>query len=233
MIEAIILCGGLGKRLRSIVPDTQKVIANVQDRPFLTFIIDELIRQKINRVILCLGYKSEDVISLIEEEYKNQNVIIDYSVEEYPLGTGGAVNLARKKCVGDNLLLLNGDTFNKFSVNELVAFHQNENNDVSMLVKEVKSVSRYGAVKIDSNQNVISFSEKDLNDTNSGLINAGIYILSKKIFKIYDREVFSLEKNLLPMVIGRKFKALKVSGTFIDIGIPEDYKKANRIVFGS
>ena len=229
MIEAVIICGGMGTRLKSLVPDTQKVVAKVQGRPFIFFIIDELVKQKIDKFVLCLGYKSEDVISLIEEEYANKNVTIDYSVEAYPLGTGGAINLAQTHCTGDDILVLNGDTFNSFSIQGFLNFHKYEKNKVSMLVKSVAYVSRYGSVILDSENNVTSFLEKDTTSVASGLINVGAYILSKEILVICNKDVFSLEKDLLPKVIGKGFKALQSNGTFIDIGVPEDFQKANKI----
>ena len=232
MIEAVILCGGKGTRLRSAVPHTQKVVAEVQEQPFLFFIIDELVKQKVERIILCVGYRSDDVILAIKQKYKNNSVNIDFSIEDYPLGTGGAVNLAQNICKGNDILVLNGDTFNEFSVRELVEFHQLEKNNVTILVKSAPSASRYGLVTIDTTKNVLSFTEKDPCSDKPGLVNAGVYIFSKTIFKKIDEQVYSLEESLLPKIIGNKIKALFSEGIFIDIGVPEDYEKANKINLG-
>jgi len=229
MIEAIVLCGGLGKRLRSAVPDTQKVVANVQERPFIFYIIDELIRQKVRDFILCLGYRSTDVIDLVEREYKHHNINFHFSVEDYPLGTGGAVKLALKYCRGTRILILNGDTFNEFNLKNFTKFHEDESNKITMLVKKISNVARYGSVTVDKELNIQSFNEKTLNNNQAGLINAGIYLIEKNILEKINENAFSFEKSVLPEMIDKNFKAVISEGTFIDIGIPEDLKKAASI----
>jgi len=223
-IDAIILAGGLGKRLRGVVKDVPKPMANVRGRPFLAHIIDRLRQQGFSRVIISTGHMSGSV----EEYFKKDplDMKIDFSREDRPLGTGGAIKKALTLANGDSALVLNGDTFFKIDLSALKDLHVRSGADVSLALKPVPSCERYGRVTLNSDMEVTGFLEKGSKD--KGLINAGVYLLKKDILNDMP-EVFSFETDFLPKNIGRlKIAGFPFDGYFIDIGVPEDYLRARQ-----
>lgn len=225
MKECIILAGGLGTRLQAVVNDVPKCMAIVAEKPFLKYILDYLEKEKIEHLILSLGYKHEVILDwLANQEYPFS---ISYVIEDEPLGTGGAIKLAFEKVQSDRALVINGDTFFDIKLNSLYHFHRERDADISVALKEMKDFDRYGTVKIDSENKIEVFEEKKHQD--KGLINAGIYCIEKKLFTLLNLpQKFSFEKEILES----KLRILKVygfetNGYFIDIGIPSDYEKAN------
>lgn len=229
MNEVIILAGGLGTRLKSKVPDLPKCLANVSGKPFLFYIINNLRFQNINKFIFALGYKSELVLKYLNEDFKNLNYT--YVIEEELLGTGGAIKLALKKVKNANILVTNGDTFFNLDINLefLINKHKKEDSDFTILTKKMIEINRYGVIEIDNNGRILNFKEKG--DYNIGLINAGTYLINVKSFKRYTsgKTIFSVEKNYLEFYVNKlNFYGVEGNGYFIDIGIPEDYEKANK-----
>ena len=228
--EAIILAGGLGTRLRDTVPDLPKCMAPIAGRPFLSYVIDYFSKQGIEKFIFALGYKSEVIEEFIATHYKvsgqDQKMDFELSIEKEPLGTGGAIKLACSKATEKNILVLNGDTFFSIGLSEIFSFHQLHNAHCTLALKPMKNFQRYGVVLLNQDQSVKSFEEKKF--YTSGLINGGIYILQKAKFMDEDLpEKFSFEKDYLEKSNGtRSIFGCIQDRYFIDIGIPEDYHRA-------
>jgi len=224
--EAIILAGGLGTRLRNTVPDLPKCMAPVAGRPFLFYVINHLRSQGIEKFIFSLGYKHE----VIEEWLSDQFATLDYqcAIEQEPLGTGGAILLACQKASGKNVLIANGDTIFKINADQLNSFHLEKNADCTLTLKPMKDFDRYGVLELDQNNAVKSFKEKQFYQ--SGLINGGVYALNIEKFKTEKLpSKFSFEKDYLEAFYKqRKFFGVVDAGYFIDIGIPEDYNRAQK-----
>lgn len=225
MKECIILAGGFGTRLQSVVKDVPKCMAEVAGMPFLQHIFDYLSAQAFDHVVLALGYKADIVIDWLEKQHYLFK--ISYVVEEYPLGTGGAIKLAFDKVVGNEAFVINGDTFFDINTNSLLDFHKNKQAAISIALKPMTDFDRYGSVELDEDQRIISFNEKKYME--QGLINGGVYIIDKKIFsRLNLPDKFSFENDVMESYI----KDLAIYGCqqdnyFIDIGIPSDFEKAN------
>jgi len=222
--ECIILVGGQGTRLRSVVADIPKPMADINGKPFLEYLLHFLHCQGCNHVVLSVGYKHE----VIENYFKNQylNLKIDYAVEKEPLGTGGGIKNSLKFISQNDFFLLNGDSFFDVNLSQLSDFHFSNKSLISIAVKEMHKVDRYGTLTIENNK-ILSFNEKQ--PIESGFINAGVYVVSKQIFEDMQQEKFSFEKDILEASVQKMpFYAFKSEGYFIDIGIPEDYEKAQK-----
>ena len=227
-MEAIILAGGLGTRLREVVKDTPKCLALINGNPFLYYIIKNLQENNISKFIFSLGYLSQDVLLFLETNYS----CLDYChvVEDEPLGTGGAIKLALTKSNQDLVIITNADTYFNFNLNELITFHILKNAIVSISLVEMQNYERYGTVLINEDGLVVEFVEKKFNE--KGTINAGFYCLDKSHFLVstISMDRFSFEKDYIEKeVFGNKIYGVLFGGTFIDIGIPEDYYKAQSI----
>jgi D-glycero-alpha-D-manno-heptose 1-phosphate guanylyltransferase len=222
-LEAIILAGGLGTRLRSVVSDVPKCMAPVNGIPFIYFIISYLKKEGVERFIFSLGYKSEIIIDYINKTFADLD--IEYVIEETPLGTGGAVKLACSKAYSDDVLILNGDTLFNINLKDFSAFHKSKKADFTVALKEMRNFSRYGAVEIDKNYTIKAFNEKRYCE--KGFINGGIYALNVKAFMNEPLpDTFSFEKDFLEKNVAiKKFYGLECEYYFIDIGIPEDYDR--------
>jgi len=222
--EAIILAGGLGTRLRSVVSDRPKCMAPVADQPFLKYVIRYLLSQGIEKFIFSLGYKHEIIEEFLNNEFPT--LYGQCSVEPEPLGTGGAIYLACKRARDNNVLVVNGDTLFKAALKKASSFHLENNADCTLLLKPMQNFDRYGSVELDDDYAVKSFKEKRFFHT--GDINAGIYILNVEQFIDQDfPEKFSFEKDYLEKHYAeKKIFGLIEDRYFIDIGIPEDFQRA-------
>ncbi|MBO9592884.1 MAG: HAD-IIIA family hydrolase [Niabella sp.] len=222
--EAIVLAGGLGTRLREAVPDLPKCMAPVAGRPFLYYVINYLRRQGIQRIIFSLGYKHEVIEEYLAREFPSLQY--DCCIEEEPLGTGGAIQLALQKTTGSNVFVVNGDSFFAFDAGQLLTLHHQTQADCTLALKPMQQFSRYGVVTTNEQQQILSFREKQYYE--SGLINAGVYLVQKTAFlqKGFSSK-FSFEKDYLEQFVSNgKFSGAVADGYFIDIGIPEDYNRA-------
>lgn len=222
--EAIILAGGMGTRLQSVVTEIPKPMAPIGGRPFLAILLDNLNDQGIYHVILAVGYKYEVIKEYFGEQYKN--ISIDYAIELEPLGTGGAVSLALQFLNGNEFILMNGDTLFDVELNELSDIYHNNNADISIALKPVANQDRYGLVKIDEDDKIVEFTEKQPID--KGLINGGVYASSKTFISSLDLPLkYSWEKDVLEVQTTKaKMYGFETDSYFIDIGIPTDYAKA-------
>ncbi|NNF02357.1 MAG: NTP transferase domain-containing protein [Bacteroidia bacterium] len=223
--EAVILAGGFGSRLRSVVSDLPKPMADINGKPFLIFILDYLKHQNVNKAVLSVGYRSESIIDYFGEEFNG--ISLKYAVEEEPLGTGGGIRLATEQTDSKDIIILNGDTFFDVNLKEMLNFHNVCNADISIAVKEMFDFDRYGVVEYDDQSHITAFKEKEHRD--QGMINGGVYIIKNSVFdSLALPEKFSFEKEVLESKNELIKLAYNKSATayFIDIGIPEDYQKA-------
>lgn len=222
-MKAIILAGGFGTRLSKHVPDLPKPMAPVAGRPLLEYILDRLIDGGINEIILSVGYRADVIIEHFGDEYRNTKIY--YAIENEPLGTGGAIMHAFTKMGDESVLVLNGDTFLDVDYSELLRWYGEAPAQVAMVLRSVPDISRYGAVLV-SDGRVTGFLEKG--ESGEGLINAGVYIVKNNVFEPYDFPVsFSFEADFLEKhCAGLSPRAFVTDGYFIDIGVPDDYDRA-------
>ncbi len=220
-MEAIILSGGLGTRLRSVISEIPKPMAPINNRPFLEYILDFLNNQGVKRVVLSVGYKWEVIKEYFGEKYKNIELI--YNVEKERLGTGGAIKDSLKFVNEKQVYVLNGDTYFDVPLKEMKL----GDSLIQLALKEMRDFDRYGVVEIDEHGKILSFKEKAY--YKEGLINGGIYLINKDIFNNFELpKQFSFEEFLEKNFKKLKATGKKFDGYFIDIGIPEDYEKAKR-----
>jgi D-glycero-alpha-D-manno-heptose 1-phosphate guanylyltransferase len=227
--SAVILAGGLGSRLQTVVRDVPKPMAPINGRPFLEYLLDYWIGQGVNHFILSVGYKHEIIERHFTNHYKQAE--IEYAVEEKPLGTGGGLLCALKYLRGPNLfLILNGDTFFEIDLEQMRLYHQGKQAAVTIALREIEANNRYASVEIDKDQKITAFNNR-ARTSERALINGGIYLAETSTF--YDvtsksDEPVSIEDQLYPRMLsaGKRMYGFSSSGNFIDIGIPEDYQRA-------
>ena len=250
-MQAILLCGGMGTRLRSVVSDRPKPMADICGKPFLQYLLEMLRDKGITEVIFALGYMGE----MIEEYFQDGSAFglkITYSYEEEPLGTGGAIRNALPKILEEEVLVLNADTYFPMDYQGLLRFHQENDGDFSLATRVVPDISRYGAVRRDAAGRILAWNEK-LGDGGqqpgegskqpiegnaqqaassspkslSGEINGGIYVMKKSLVAEIPEGKQSLEQDCIPKWLseGKRIFGLPFHGYFMDIGIPKDYQQ--------
>lgn len=224
--EAIVLVGGLGTRLRAEVSDLPKPLAPVAGRPFLAYVLDQFASAGLRRIVLATGYLAERVEAAIGRTWAGMSV--DYSIEDSPLGTGGAVALAARRLQGECAHVANGDSFLRFDPSVLDAMVGASGASLGMALARVADVSRYGAVDVVAGR-VRGFREKG--GAGAGWINAGSYLLTPPAIAVFPvHDAFSFEHDvLLPLSAAGQVVALCETSDFIDIGIPEDYRRAQSL----
>ncbi|MHB1897472.1 MAG: nucleotidyltransferase family protein [Metallibacterium sp.] len=227
--EAIILAGGRGTRLQGVVSDVPKPLAPVQGRPFLAWLLDFLARQDMRRVVLATGYKAELVQAAVGEDWRGMR--IDYAVESTPLGTGGAIVHALRLIEGEDTFVLNGDTYLELDYARFAAAMRAQHAGLGMALTHVADVSRYGVVHI-ANERVTGFSEKG--GSGVGWINAGVYWLPRGVPVPDATQAFSFEDIVLRAAAEQgTLHACTATDAFIDIGVPEDFQRAQAWRFAS
>ena len=226
-MEAIILAGGMGTRLRKVIEDMPKPMAPVRGKPFLYYLLRWLNQYPVDRLILSVGYKSETIFDYFGDSFGT--LPIEYTTEKKPLGTGGAIKYALRKTYGENILVLNGDTWFPINLNEFFSFHSGNNNMFSVALKPMQNFSRYGSVQCHEDI-IVRFNEKKF--CSEGLINGGIYLINRDFIESRELpEVFSLENEILEKEAGSGILKCSIfDAPFLDIGVPEDYRKAGTIL---
>ncbi|HUB67729.1 MAG TPA: sugar phosphate nucleotidyltransferase [Candidatus Methylacidiphilales bacterium] len=222
--DTIILAGGVGSRLRSVVSDRPKCLATINGRPFLSYLLDRLARAGANEVILSTGYMAEQV----EGAFGHQHgpLALRYSREETPLGTGGGAKQALPLCKHDYVLIINGDSFFDFDWLDFFAWFEPATMRLGMVLARIENSRRYGQVIADADGKVLRFQEKN-EAAGPGWINAGVYLTEKSALAGFSSDgPFSLERDFFPAQIGHGFFARGYQGRFIDIGTPESYAAA-------
>jgi len=224
--EAIVLAGGLGTRLKAVVTDLPKCLAPVAGRPFLAYLLDHAKKQGIEKFIFALGYKTEQIETFVRK-YLPEGTY-DLSIEKKPLGTGGAIYKACKQSSSANIIVLNADTYYGISYPQLAGMHEQRKAACTLALKPMKEFERYGAVDMDEENTIRGFREKKYQS--SGLVNGGVYALRVESFiqKSFP-ETFSFEKDYLePECLKGNILGLVSDAYFIDIGVPEDYQRAQQ-----
>ena len=235
-MEAIILAGGLGSRLRATVPDLPKPMAPIHGRPFLEYLLDYWAGQGVSRFVLSVGYKRDIIEEHFGARYKGTEV--DYAVEDQPLGTGGGLLLALKHLRRTGpFLIMNGDTFFEVDLTPMRRYHRERRAELTIALREVEANSRYGGVGIDNEGKITTF-DNCARTTDRALINGGVYLAEKSAFAgmALESDVpVSIEDQLYPRMLaeGRRVYGFPSSGRFIDIGIPEDYRRAASVLQGA
>ena len=224
-MEAIVLAGGFGTRLRKVVSDLPKPMAPVAGRPFLEILLKSLEDKGFCHVVLSLGYMADVVVSHFGEHFGG--IELSYEIEEEPLGTGGAIRQALAHCKEDHVFVFNGDTFLDLEVDEVELKWQQKRTPI-IVACNVGDASRYGRLDI-KNGHVVGFSEKGV--LGGGLVNAGCYVLPIDIFEnTYTEKKFSFETDyLVDASILKSFIYFESKAQFIDIGVPEDYLRAQHL----
>ncbi|MEF9954050.1 MAG: nucleotidyltransferase family protein [Clostridium sp.] len=223
-MQAILLAGGLGTRLRTVVNDRPKPMALIGDKPFMEYVVQELRHHGITDIVFAVGYKG----SMVEEYFKDGSefgIKAAYAYEEEPLGTAGAIKNAGRFITDDSFFVLNADTFYQMDYDRLTAVKEAEDLDIALVLREVEDVSRYGeALLLESR--LVGFNEKST-EARPGTINGGIYLMKKALLSDIWAGKVSLENEMIPkwMKEGKRLGGLVSDGYFIDIGVPNDYFK--------
>ncbi len=227
---ALLLAGGLGTRLRSVVSDRPKVLAEVAGRPFLAYILDQVQSAGIRHAVISTGYLAEQFAEVLGNHHGE--VALEYVHEESPLGTGGAIKWAGGRVRTEHCVVMNGDSYVDADLGEYLAWHQAQANDASLLLVKVADASRYGTVALRDDGTVKDFLEKQPGG-GPGLINAGVYALRTELFSQIPEGKCSLESAVLPeWLIRHRVAGRPVDAPFIDIGIPEDYQRSHEFMSG-
>lgn len=228
-MQAILLAGGLGTRLQSVVHDRPKPMALIEEKPFMEYVVHELSRHGITEIIFAVGYKG----SMVEEYFGDGSrfgVTVSYAYEETLLGTAGAIKNAAAYMKEDQVFVLNADTFYQIDYQRLVRLSREKELSMALVLREVPDVSRYGQAVLRENM-LTGFNEK-VQEAKPGTINGGIYLLTRELIDEIPEGKVSLEYDMIPRWLqeGRRLGGIVNDGYFIDIGIPEDYYRFIRDV---
>jgi D-glycero-alpha-D-manno-heptose 1-phosphate guanylyltransferase len=220
---AIVLAGGMGTRLRNVISDIPKPMADIQSTPFLVYVLRYLIKQGISDVVLSVGYKHEAITGYFGDCF--ENLRIHYCIEDEPLGTGGAIRKALEQVETEHAFVLNGDTLAFLDYRLMRQSHIQAGTRLSMALKRMDDISRYGEVVM-SGQRIAAFREKER--SGPGLINVGVYLINSNLFNEFDLpRIFSFENDFLrPNLASLAPEVFITEGYFIDIGVPDDYFRA-------
>ena len=227
-MEAILLCGGLGTRLRSVVSDRPKPMADIAGKPFLHYLVKMLSESGVKHLIFALGYMGEQIEAYFQsgEDY---GLSISYSYEDSPLGTGGAIRNALSNVSGENVLVLNADTYFHTDYESLLREQLKNKAAMTIASRKIEDISRYGAILKDESGRILRWNEKMSSDQaeapHPGEINGGIYVMQKSLIEKIPEGKQSLENDCIPAWLedGLYLQAIPSDGYFMDIGIPEDY----------
>ena len=227
---AVVLAGGQGQRLRPMVADRPKPLADIAGRPFLTHLLDFWIEQGIHRFMLAVGYRWEMIAERLGDDY--QGARIDYTIESSPLGTGGGLLLALQQLDWDDdrpVFVINGDTLFAVNARAMLTLHRKHQADLTLACRRQPDSARFGVLTLDATDCVIEFSARSA--PGERWINGGVYLLERSLATTSPRPV-ALEQELIPgwLAAGHTVCAFRTDAFFIDIGIPEDYQRARRLL---
>ena len=224
-IPALLLVGGMGTRLRPVLPSKPKPLAPVGDIPFLELLVLQLRAHGVRRLVMCTGHQADQIKAEFGDGRK-WDILIEYSHEPRPLGTAGAIKFAEPMLSqSSDFLVMNGDSFLELDFRKFVHFHSEHNGLASIAVHRVPDAARYGTVHVDELNRVVCFSEK-MGIQEPGVVNGGVYVFRREIVRHIPDGAASLEKDVLPGVLEHGAFAFEEPGMFIDIGTPEDYSRA-------
>ena len=221
---AVVLAGGQGTRLRSVLPDRQKVVAPVGGRPFLAWVLDRLDAAGVEVAVLCTGHLAGQVRVALGARHGRLG--LRYSIEPAPLGTGGALRLALAHTDVRTLLVLNGDSVSDVDVAAVVRRHHDRAARGTLVLARVPDARRYGVVRVGRNCRVLGFEEKPPG-ARPGWVYAGIAVLARELLAAAPAgRACSLERELLPAWVAGGLEAYRTRQTFLDIGTPAAYAEA-------
>jgi D-glycero-alpha-D-manno-heptose 1-phosphate guanylyltransferase len=227
-MKAVLLVGGLGTRLRSVLPSTAKPLASIGEGTFLELLVRQLRNQGIKELVMCTGYLGDQV----ERAFGGGNqlgVSIEYSRETSPLGTAGALKLAAISLEGEReFILMNGDSFVEVNFHQMIEFHRQRDGCLTMALRRVDNAARYGTVHTDSEERIVGFNEKTGIEL-PGIVNAGVYVLNRRVLGAIPDGTSSLERDIFPKLLKDGMFGFDKTGIFIDIGTPEDLSRAREI----
>lgn len=225
-VTAAILAGGLGTRLSPIISDRPKVLAEVGARPFLAYVLDQLSSAGVRKTVICTGYLGEQVEAAFGRSYGDMKLF--YSRELSPLGTAGALRLAVPFFDSEIVAVLNGDSFCHIDLRDFFAWHLERKAMATLVLVQTEESGRYGRVRVNADGIVMGFEEKS-GGSDRGWISAGIYLLASSLIEaLPEKRAVSLEREVFPAWIGKRFYGYRSHGRFLDIGTPEAYATAGR-----
>ncbi len=221
---AVILAGGLGTRLRSVVADRPKVLAEIWGKPFLAYLLEQVASAGVRHVVLCVGYASEQIQTAFGNTFARME--LTYSHESTRLDTAGALRLALPQFRSDAVLAMNGDSFCDVHLNDLLAWHRSHPAKGTLVLVKMSNAARYGRVSVAADGKITGFEEKK-SDPAGGWINAGVYLLERTLIEqIPPERAVSIEKDMFPAWIDQGLYGYQSMGRFLDIGTPESYAAA-------
>ena len=222
-MKAFVLAGGLGTRLKGILDNMPKPLARFGNRPFVEYLVVQLRSYGFCDLVFCIGYLGEQIQAHLGDGSR-WGVRIAYSQEREPLGTGGALKWTVEH-IGEEreFLVMNGDSFLQVDLRALAAYHKGEGALATMALVHVNDTARFGKVEIGGNGEIVRMVEKS--GGGAGLINGGIYVLSKAVLDFIPDGQVSLELDVFPKLLGKGFYGVLAEGFFIDIGVPEDHTR--------
>lgn len=222
-IDVVILAGGLGTRIKSVIKDVPKVMAPINGKPFIDLLIENLSQQGFTKIVLCVGYMKDKIINHYRD-WKHVDIVI--SSEETPLGTAGAIKNAERFIHSDNFIVLNGDSFCNFQYIDLIKFHLSKKSALSVVVSKIEETKDYGQIGLNKQKQIVSFCEKTITQEVE-YTNSGIYCYNKIILShIPKNKKYSNEYELFPaMIKSYKCYGFISNSKFWDIGTPERYDK--------
>lgn len=229
MIECIILAGGFGTRLKSVVSDRPKPLAEVNKVPFLDLLLHRLASEKdVFKVILAIGYMRE----MIAEQYQTHpfSFRLEFSMEEQPMGTGGAIKKALEMTSSSSVLVMNGDSYVEFDFKSFQDFHFQKSADLTLVCRKMDDASRYGILRLNEERRIVAFEEKS-EEPREGIINGGVYWMKRSFFEAFSfDQKFSLETEIAAHLFKKKIFGYPCQGLFIDIGTPESFLEAQTLL---
>ena len=228
--SCLILVGGLGTRLRSALPDLPKPMAPVRGRPFLEYLLADLKKSGIQNIVFCVGHQAEKIEAYFGDGARF-GVQVKYSRERELLGTAGALKLAQPLVCSEDFLMLNGDCYNDVDFQGLLAQHRSTSAATTLVAAHLEDRARFGSLKINEENRILAFEEKGA-ATGAGYINAGYYALNQSVFDLIpEGEICSLERDIFPQILeNQAMFAWKNRGAFIDIGLPEEWRRAENLL---
>jgi NDP-sugar pyrophosphorylase family protein len=238
-MEALVLCGGQGTRLRSALPDLPKPLAPIGDRPFLQILLEYIQRQGVRRVVLCAGYQADAIEGFCRARRGTASLPLIVSREPRPLGTAGAVKQAAPLLAGSPFVVLNGDSYCPVPLAELARHHDSVAAAVTIAVTPMEDVAEYGLVHLGNRGEIVAFSEKPGDgrlpvQPAAGYVNAGVYVMSRDVLEeIPPGQASSLERDLFPSLIGRGLAGYVVDQPVLDIGTPARLHRAREVLTGA
>ncbi len=225
-ITAVVFCGGFGTRLREVLPDKPKVLAEINGVPFVHYLLRKIEKSGCKKVILCTGYLAEQIESLLGNKFGELSIV--YSKESNPMGTGGALRNAEQYITTKYALVMNGDSFVECDFRDYYYWHIKVGAKISMIVKKTLDTSRYGSLSLNEGDRITKFQEKVCSSEIEGkFVNVGVYLMDHRILqKIPQKVPLSLEKEVFPNLLSDGVFGYRIEGYFIDIGTPQSLVEA-------